>query len=128
MPAPTILRPLSILSFIGLIAGCASGGTDDGGNSTGDLLVVIETNGEDIDPNGYELSIDAGAPVSVGSNANRLFEDLPSGPHTLGIAGIAANCTLVGESPRTVPVVTDDQTTVTVVINCTGVTPAPARA
>jgi hypothetical protein len=117
-----------ILSFIIPITACANGDINEGGISRGDLLVVIETNGEDIDPNGYELSIDAGAPVSVGSNANRLFEDLTSGPHTLGIAGIAANCTLVGESPRTVPVVTDNQTTVTVVINCTAVTPAPARA
>jgi hypothetical protein len=127
MPAHSPLRGLSILSLMALAAGCAGGGTDDGGNSTGDLMIVMETNGFDIDPNGYELSIDAGAPIAIGSNAAQLFEDLTSGPHSLAIAGIAANCTLVGESPRSVPVVTDQRTDVTVVVNCTALDPVPAR-
>lgn len=122
MHALSARRLLSLLTAAALSISCAGGGTDESGNSTGDLIVAVATNGADLDADGYQVAIDLDPAVAVGANASHTFEGLTSGPHLLLITGIAANCTLVGDNPRNVGVVTNQETTVNVVVNCAAIT------
>ena len=108
----------SILPLLILVA-CADTGTDENGNSRGDLRVTFTTTGTNLDPNGYDVSIDLATPVTIGSNGSYLFEGLLSGPHQMAISGFAANCDLAGDNPRTVGVVTNQETQVAVSVTCT---------
>jgi Tol biopolymer transport system component len=77
--------------------------------TTGTIQVTTATGGTSPDPDGYTLSIDGGTVQPIGPAATVAVPDLPPGDHTVALAGIAANCTLEGENPRTV-VVTGDAT------------------
>jgi hypothetical protein len=63
------------------------------------LSVVAVTSGDTLDIDGYTLSI-AGESVSVESNGTQTITDLTEGTLSLGIEGVAVNCSLEGENPR----------------------------
>ncbi len=65
------------------------------------LTVHTETTGSDLDGDGYSLAVDGGAPGDIGVNASQDF-GLSAGDHTLELTGVAANCTVTGDNPRTV--------------------------
>jgi Tol biopolymer transport system component len=85
----------------------------------GSIQVTIATTGSSLDPDGYMLSVDAGASQAIGSNATLTLDGLAVGTHSLALAGIAGNCHLDGDNPRTVDVV-QGSTTVTFDLNCLG--------
>lgn len=72
--------------------------------TTGTLNVTITTTGPDPDPDGYTLDIDAAAAQAVGVTTRVSVANLAAGPHSVGLTGLAANCTLEGENPRSVTV------------------------
>ena len=72
--------------------------------TTGTLNLTTTTTGPDADPTGYTISIDAGAAQAVGINATASIANLPAGPHSVALSGLAANCTLEGDNPRSVTV------------------------
>ncbi|MDQ3029853.1 MAG: hypothetical protein M3R09_07480, partial [Actinomycetota bacterium] len=86
--------------------------------TTGTLNVTITTAGPDADPDGYLLGIDAGTGQAVGVNAVESVANLPAGPHSVGLTGLAANCTLEGESPRTVTVPPGGAADVSFAVTC----------
>ena len=65
------------------------------------LTVNTETIGEDLDGDGYSLAVDGGAPGNIGVNASQDFA-LSSGDHTLQLTGVAVNCMVAEDNPRTV--------------------------
>ena len=83
------------------------------------IQVTTATTGSSLDPDGYTLSVDAGASQAIGSNATLTLDGLAVGTHSLALAGIAGNCHLDGDNPRTVEVV-QGSTTVTFDLNCLG--------
>jgi Tol biopolymer transport system component len=85
----------------------------------GSIQVTTATTGSSLDPDGYTLSVDAGASQAIGSNATLTLDGLAVGTHSLALAGIAGNCHLDGDNPRTVDVV-QGSTTVTFDLNCLG--------
>jgi WD40 repeat protein len=88
-----------------LAVGILSCGDDDpSGPSETAVRVTVGTTGSPADPDGYAVSIDAGTPETVDINGSVTFEDLASGGHTLLLTGVAANCTVEGDNPRTVSV------------------------
>jgi Tol biopolymer transport system component len=86
---------------------------------TASIQVTTATTGSSLDPDGYTVSLDAGAPQVIGVNATLTLDGLGAGTHTLTLSGIAGNCHLDGENPRTVEVV-PGSTTVTFELNCLG--------
>jgi TolB protein len=85
----------------------------------GSLRITTATAGSSLDPDGYTVSVDGATPQSIGINATLTIEDLAVGTHALALSGIAANCHLDGENPRTVEVL-PGSTTVTFGLNCLG--------
>lgn len=118
-----LLRPDQVLFGLVLSAAACGGGGAEPDAPAGDLQVTAQTTGTDLDPDGYGLSIDGGAAVSITSNGVRMFSGLQVGTHSVSITGIAANCTLVGSTPRPVPITRDQQTDLSVEVTC--VTPPP---
>lgn len=60
---------------------------------TGDLRVTVATTGVDLDPNGYLLTANGVIAASLPINGSTTFGFVTPGTYTLGLAGVAANCT-----------------------------------
>ena len=85
----------------------------------GSIQVTTATTGSSLDPDGYTVSVDAGTPQAIGSNATLALEGLAVGTHSVALSGIAGNCHLDGDNPRTVEVL-QTSTTVTFYLTCLG--------
>ncbi len=69
------------------------------------LQISVSTTGSDLDADGYGVSIDGVATVSVLPDDSTRLTFVSSGPHAVALTGIAPNCAVSGENPRTVDVV-----------------------
>ena len=116
----------------------ACGGDDLVSPTAGNIAITTTTTGTEPDTDGYFVSVNDGAEIGIGSNGTHQVTDLTAGIHTVGLDGMAANCQLAGENPRTVSVeagatatvqlnVTCGPTTggVTIIASTTGVSPDP---
>jgi Tol biopolymer transport system component len=83
------------------------------------IELTTATTGFSLDPDGYAVSLDGGAAQPIGVNATLSLPGLSPGSHTVTLSGIAANCHLDGENPRTVEVVAGP-TPVTFQLDCLG--------
>jgi hypothetical protein len=84
----------------------------------GSLQVTTTAAGQDIDSDGFSVSIDGGTPQSIDTNATRTFNNLPAGSHTVELSGLAGNCAVDGANPRTVNVPADQTATTTFAVVC----------
>lgn len=68
------------------------------------IEVAIATTGAtaDMDPDGYFISLDGGAPQPVDDNGAFTFEGLANGTHVVDISGLAPKCVLEGSNRRTI--------------------------
>ena len=73
----------------------------------GALEITTVTTGESPDADGYTLQVDDGTGQPIAANGTFQLSDLASGNHTLRLGGIAGNCSLDGQNPRTVTVPAD---------------------
>src|SRR5438067_6831776 len=88
---------------------------------TGDLTVTNSTTGQDLDPDGYTVTVDGGQSRSLGVNTSTTYSGLTATSHTVELTGIAGNCTVSGQNTRTVSVPTSGTTT-TSTITCAAIT------
>ena len=86
--------------------------------SIGTLEITSATTGTELDGDGYTISIDGGAETSLGANATIRREGLEAGNHTVRLAGLASNCVMDGDNPRTVEVPADETVSLTVTVTC----------
>lgn len=70
----------------------------------GGLEITISTTGEDIDPDGYVISVDGADAQAIGVNEQLSFSGLTPGEYNVELGDVAANCTVAGNNPRTVTV------------------------
>jgi len=61
--------------------------------TTGDVTVNVITSGVDLDTDGYGITVDGVNAGSVTSNGNTILRALTPGSKTVGITGVASNCT-----------------------------------
>jgi hypothetical protein len=87
--------------------------------TTGSIRLTAATTGSNPDSDGYTYALDGGAAQPIASNATVTLENQAAGSHSIQLAGIATNCTLGGENPRTVSVTAGAQTDVTFTVTCT---------
>ena len=110
---PAVLLSLPLLT----VMGCDS---DIGGLNLdlnfGTYTVITRTTGDNLDPDGYQLTI-VGVSFNfsdpIGVNATRRLSVGASGLNTVTLGGIAANCTVDGPNPLTVDLSVDDDTATT---------------
>ncbi|MGI8818822.1 MAG: hypothetical protein ACR2HW_06735 [Gemmatimonadales bacterium] len=127
--------------LVGLASNCAvegenpSGVTMDAGQTasvsftvrcaptTGGVQVTAATTGPAPDADGYTLTADGSEKGTLGANAALPLEGLSPGEHAIGLGGVAANCQVQGENPRTVNVAAGASLELTFAVVCS--TPAP---
>jgi Tol biopolymer transport system component len=91
--------------------------------SAGSIALRTRTSGASPDLDGYTVALDGGAGEPIDMNAVTMFSDLPVGDHTLVLSGVAANCTVQGENPRTVLVTSGARADVTFEVACRATSP-----
>jgi hypothetical protein len=94
--------------------------------STGSAQVITATTGSNLDPDGYSLLLDGVDQGVIGVGATRELTGLPAGSHTVGLAGVAANCLVSGESSRVVEVPQGGAAQVSFAVTCSA--PGPTTA
>jgi hypothetical protein len=92
--------------------------------TTGAIQVTAQTSGADQDPDGYTVALDGGAATPLGANAAISWAGLAPGAHTVAIAGVAGNCRVAGDNPRTAAVSAGDTLAVAFGITCEALPPA----
>jgi len=106
-----------------LLCGC-SGNGDALSNSgpqpapRGEISVSIATTGSELDSNGYVLLIDGVNVGSVATSGTNPVPNLLKGEHTVGMTGLACNCTAVGANPKKVTVSENKSTPVSLAVSC----------
>jgi hypothetical protein len=101
-----------------LLLACACGTDPLVPSPTATLLVRTSTSGVAGDPDGYTVSLDGGAARPIGAEAQLALPDVASGTHQVRLDGIASNCALTGENPRTVALGAGDTANVGFSLTC----------
>jgi hypothetical protein len=91
---------------------------------TGTVRVTVATSGGSPDPDGYSLALDGGSPVSLEINGNHTFPELPVGAHSVQLGGLAGNCSVSGDNPRSVSVSAGATATVSFEVSCVAAGPS----
>lgn len=86
---------------------------------TGTLQVATATSGPSQDPDGYAVSIDGVVANQIATSASILLTGLPTGAHAVSISGIAANCAVSGDNPRSVTMSGTEIAVVAFAVVCT---------
>jgi hypothetical protein len=86
---------------------------------TGSIAVSVSTSGDNQDPDGYEVVVDGGAPAAIGINGSMTAAGLAAGDHAVALEGVAANCSVAGDNPRTVSVTAGQATQTAFSVSCT---------
>ena len=111
-----------------LVVGLSLGFAGCGGESltippsTGTLQITTTTVGSDLDPDGYTLQVDALQPQTIGATATVSVEELTPGAHNVGLTGLAGNCSVAGDNPRSVTIAVGQTTTAAFDVTCGGTT------
>jgi PKD repeat protein len=68
--------------------------------TTGDLTVTTTTTGQNLDPDGYTVTVNA-VNQPIGINGSTTITGLPSGDLTVALGGVASNCSVTGGNSHT---------------------------
>lgn len=109
------------LAAVGLLGACGAG-RDLTVSDAGELTVTVATGGEQVDPDGYTLSLDGGSAVAVTAADTLALGELDPGTHRLELGGLAANCFVAGVNPLTVTVVAGSSTKAAFDVSCAATT------
>src|SRR5712691_9414790 len=111
-PAPSVLLPLLCLA---VAAECESAISI---SSDGIIHVLVTTSGSGSDSDGFTLTVDGGDARFVSNGGSIALEGLTQGTHTVLLSGVAANCTVQGDNPRSVVVGADGAVSVSFSVTC----------
>ena len=113
---------LGLLAAGSVLTGLSCGGEDIAAPSTGSIEITTVTSGAEPDGNDYAVTIDGGAETAIGANSTLRRDDLQPGSHTVQLTGMASNCVVQGENPRTLEVRSGEPAPVEFAISCTATT------
>ena len=89
----------SLLALPMLLVACGGDSPTDPGNpdpdpdpTTGSVTVSATTTGEDVDADGYSVTVDGSSRGTIGPNGSTTVSDLAAGTYTVAIGGVAENC------------------------------------
>jgi len=95
---------------------------DDDGVSpnSGTLKVVASKTGAGTDPDGFTIDLDSGSKTkNISVDGSATWKGVSTGNHTIELKGVASNCTVSGDNPRTVTVEKKKTKTETFSVACT---------
>jgi len=119
-----VRRTLTLGVVVALPAVVAVGcGDDDDVPTTGAIGVTSVTTGDNLDADGYAVTLDGNIAGNIGINDQLVIPDQTAGAFQVGLTNVAANCTVAGDNPRTVNVTAGLTETTQFDVACTG---APA--
>jgi hypothetical protein len=118
--------PLAPLTWIYASAGVllfsatltCGGGESLTAPTDGTLEVTTTTNGAEPDLDGFMVQMDAEPAQPIAPTGSYRSTNVAPGNHTVALDGVAGNCTVGGENPRTVSVVAGRITTVALEVTC----------
>lgn len=84
---------------------------------TGDLRVVVSTTGPDQDADGYTITANGSNAGPIPANGQVTFQFVTPATYTIGLTGVAGNCTASG--PQNATITAGVLTTVTFTVTCT---------
>jgi hypothetical protein len=87
--------------------------------TTGSLQVVATVSGTGSDPDGFTIMFDGAERGQIVPGVAATVAELPVGSHTIGLSGLAANCQVVGDNPRSVTVTSGQTAQVPFAVACT---------
>jgi TolB protein len=91
------------------------------GPTAGDIRVIAQTTGQDIDADGYTFVLDNAPVLAVPVNGAATVSGVAVGSHQGRLDGVASNCTVATPNPRPVTVVGGGTVTVTFNVSCIAV-------
>ncbi len=84
----------------------------------GSVRVATSTTGENLDPDGYTVTVDGGTAHAMGITDTLTIAHLSAGNHYITLSGMAINCALGGLNPRTYTVTAGDTTLTVFTVRC----------
>ncbi|HEX6315654.1 MAG TPA: hypothetical protein VFZ73_12380 [Gemmatimonadaceae bacterium] len=114
------MRRSDLVVCAGVAFALSQGCADDPPSSptAGILEVTLLTTGDDIDADGYVVSIDGGNHRSVAANGTIAIPGLAAGVRNVELEGLATNCTVEGGAVRAVTVIGGEVARLTFYVNC----------
>ena len=95
------------------------------GATTGGLEVTTTMTGVTGDPDGFSVTVDGTDRGTMGTSGAVNISGVTAGDHLVGLSGVAANCQVQGENPRTVTVSAGGSGVVAFALTCSA---PPANA
>ena len=86
--------------------------------TTGGAEITVSTTGPSPDPDGYGLSVDGADQGSIAPSTSLTLDQLSPGSHSVGLAGLAANCQIEGDNPRVFTVTPGTNVGVVLSVTC----------
>jgi hypothetical protein len=108
----------SILLFLLCLAAAGACESAFSVSSDGIIHVLVTTSGSGSDSDGFTLTIDGGETRVLSGSGSVALEGLAQGTHTVLLSGVAANCTVQGDNPRSVEVGVDGGASVSFTVTC----------
>lgn len=89
---------------------------------TGAVEVMVSTTGVDIDPDGYLVTVEGSQTQSIGVDGTVAFSDITAGDHLVELTGLAPNCSVGDDNPRTLNVPAGNTAQTAFAVTCTATT------
>jgi len=99
-----------------LVVGC--GGDSPSAPAT-HLTVTAQTEGTQVDADGYSVQVGASSPATLGVNGSVTVSGVATGAVAVTLSGIAPNCAVTGDNPVTVQVQSGQQASAAFHVVCT---------
>lgn len=88
-------------------------------SAPGILEVTTSTTGQNLDADGYEVTLDDAPALAIDINATASITGVDAGSHDVRLAGVAGNCQVGGDNPQSVTVPGGGTVQVTFDVVCT---------
>src|SRR5438093_13561408 len=73
-------------------------------STDGRIQISVVTNGTALDIDGYSVTLDGAQVQAVDANGPSTLAEVSQGTHVVQLSGLAENCAVDGENPRTIVV------------------------
>src|SRR4051812_5825291 len=110
-------RLTSCLTLSIIAIGC--GGADSPAGPDTRLSVTAQTEGTQIDADGYSVQVGTSSPTALGANSSVTVSGVAPGSVSVTLSGIAPNCAVTSDNPVTVQIQSGQQATAVFHVVCT---------
>jgi len=110
-------RLTSCFTFSIVVVACGGGDSMSGPDTH--ITVTAQTEGTQVDADGYSVQVGASSPSALAANGSITVSGVATGAVSVTLNGIAPNCAVTGDNPVTVQVQSGQQATAAFHVVCT---------